>query len=180
MKKVIKTNNIPDHSIIINGFSSFHYCDLLSVVTKTNDSLDNITTRIFQPRRWTDMLMRIRNAVAHMVGLDSGGYKKNMNIADYYPIGSRAIYFTVIDRNKNEKVMAENDIGFNFRVSVILNRDEDDTIIRLTTLVKYNNALGRLYFIQVKPFHRMIVMSLLERLVKYCVFFRFGLFYFTR
>lgn len=129
------------------------------------ESLDKITTQIFQTPRWADMLMRIRNAFARLIGLDTGGYKRDTYVSDYYPIGSRAVYFTVIDRNDNEILMAENDKHLNFRVSVLKIQEEAITYIYLSTVVKFNNSLGRLYFFFVKPFHRIIIISLLKRLL---------------
>ena len=166
MEKVIKTKRIPENSLISKDFNNFHYCDSYSIKTQTNESIDKITTDIFQTPKWADMLMGVRNTVVKLVGLKSGGYKKNINISDYYPIGSRAVYFTVIDRNENEILMAENDKHLNFRVSVMTNRIENSVIINLTTLVKYNNFLGRLYFLPVRPFHSIIVISMLRRFLR--------------
>ncbi len=166
MKKVTRTNKIPDLSVISKKFNDFHYCDSYSVKTKTTESIDKITTEIFQTPKWADTLMQIRNTVVKIVGLKSGGLKRDINISDHYPIGSRAVYFTVIDRNDNEIIMAENDKHLDFRVSVLIKQQDDNDIINLTTLVKYNNFLGRLYFLPVKPFHRIIIISLLKRLLK--------------
>ena len=166
MSRVKRTNNIPEYSIISKGFSSFQYCDSFSTVKQTNDSIDKITTDIFQTPKWADFLMTIRNTVVKLVGLKAGGYKKDTYISDFYPIGSRAVYFTVIDRNENEIIMAENDKHLNFRVSVMTNRQGDNVTIYLTTIVKYNNFLGWLYFSPVKPFHRLIIRSLFKRLLK--------------
>jgi hypothetical protein len=164
MKKVKSTNKIPEGSIISKDFGNYHYCDSYSIETQTNDNLDKITTDLFKTPKWADALMGIRNAVVRLVGLRAGGHKKDNYISDYYPVGSRAVYFTVIDRNDNEIVMAEEDKHLDFRVSVLVNRQLDKATISLTTLVKYNNRFGRLYFFPVKPFHRIIVMSLLKRL----------------
>jgi hypothetical protein len=164
MKRVKCTNKIPEGSIISKGFGNYHYCDSYRIETQSNASLDNTTTDIFKTPKWADALMGIRNTVARLVGLQAGGYKKDNYISDYYPVGSRAVYFTVIDRTDNEIVMAERDKHLDFRVSVLIDRKTDKTTINLTTLVKYNNGLGRLYFLPVKPFHRIIVMSLLKRL----------------
>lgn len=131
---------------------------------RQNGNLDKITTRIFQTPRWADMLMRIRNAFARLVDIDTGGYKRDAYVSDFYPVGSRAVYFTVVDRNDNEIVMAENDKHLDFKVSVLMNRQGAIATIYLTTLVKFNNFLGRLYFLLVKPFHRIIIISLLRRL----------------
>ena len=164
MKKVKSTNKIPEGSIISKDFGNYHYCDSYSIETQTNDSLDKIATDLFKTPKWADALMGIRNTVARLVGLKAGGYKRDNYISDYYPVGSRAVYFTVIDRNDDEIVMAEKDKHLDFRVSVLVNREVDKATISLTTLVKYNNGLGRLYFFPVKPFHRIIVVSLLKRL----------------
>jgi len=162
LNKVKRTNEIPEYSVISKNFDDIHYCDSFSILTQTNENLDKITTEVFQTPQWADMLMTIRNAVAKLVGLEAGGLKKDTNISDFYPIGSRAVYFTVIDRNENEIVMAENDKHINFRISIMINREGNHVTIYLTTLLKFNNLLGQLYFFPVKPFHRLIVISLLK------------------
>ena len=166
MKNVKRINIIPENSIISKDFKETHYCDSFLIMKQTNDNLDKITTDIFKTPKWADILMSIRNTIVKIVGLKGGGYKKDINISDYYPIGSKAVYFTVIDRNENEIVMAENDKHLNFRVSVMINRQGNEVAIYLTTIVKFNNAVGRLYFLPVKPFHRIICISLLNRISK--------------
>jgi hypothetical protein len=165
MKKVQRTNKIPENSVILKDFTEYNYCDSFSVELQTNDGIDKITTDIFQTPRWTDILMAIRNTLVKLVGLKGGGHKKNTHISDYYPVGSRAVYFTVIDRNDNEIIMAENDRHLNFSVSVMRHQKGNHATISLTTLVKYNNFLGRLYFLPVRPFHRIICKSLVKRLL---------------
>jgi len=160
--KVKRTNEIPEYSVISKNFDDIHYCDSFSILTQTNENLDTITTEVFQTPQWADMLMTVRNTVTKLVGLDAGGYKKDTHISDFYPVGSRAVYFTVIDRNENEIIMAENDKHLNFRISIMVNREGDNVTIYLTTLLKFNNLLGKLYFFPVKPFHRLIVISLLK------------------
>lgn len=167
MMNVKSRNEIPQRSIISKNFNTIHYCDSYYIRKQTVDSLDKITTDVFKTPKWADCLMSIRNKIAKVVGLQGGGYKIDTHLSDYYPIGSKAVYFTVIDRNENEIVMAENDKHLHFRVSVMTNQQGHNVIIHLTTIVKFNNALGRLYFLPVKPFHKMICRSLLNRLVKY-------------
>lgn len=165
MKRISRTGYPPERSILLKELKYFDYCDSFKVMIFKMESLDKITTQIFQTPRWADMLMRIRNAFARLIGLDTGGYKRDTYVSDYYPIGSRAVYFTVIDRNDNEILMAENDKHLNFRVSVLKIQEEAITYIYLSTVVKFNNSLGRLYFFFVKPFHRIIIISLLKRLL---------------
>lgn len=166
MQKIQSKNKIPANSIILKNFDNYHYCDSYYIKKQTADSIDKIFTDIFETPKWADTLESIRNAVVKIVGLEGGGKKINTHKADYYPIGSKAVYFTVIDRNENEIVTAENDKHLNFRVSVMTNRNENEVTIFLTTIVKFNNGLGRLYFLPVKPFHRIICKTLLKNLLK--------------
>ena len=166
MQKVIRQNNIPQDSIIAKGFGAFHYCDSYCINIQANDNIDKLTTNIFKSPDWAITLMKIRNALVSLVGLRAGGLKEDSHPADYYPIGSRAVYFTVIDRNDNEILMEEKDRHLNFRVSVKKSGSVNNLIVNLTTLVQYNNFGGRLYFTPVKPFHRLIIKSTLKRLQK--------------
>ena len=166
MSKVSRINRIPEQSIIDSDFNFYQYCDSFKVVIFQRESLDQILTEIFQTPKWADSLMKVRNTLARIVGLDAGGNKRNTNTSDYYPIGTRAVYFTVINRNDCEILMAENDKHLDFRISVLRVQHGPDSIIFLTTLVKFNNLLGRIYFFLVKPFHRIIISSLLRRLAK--------------
>ena len=36
----------------------------------------------------------------------------------------------------------------------------------ITTVVKFNNRLGRLYFFFIRPFHKVIIRSMLKRVAK--------------
>jgi hypothetical protein len=53
--------------------------------------------------------------------------------------------------------MEEDDKHLKFRTSVLIDREKSE--VYLTTVVKYNNWGGRLYFIPVKPVHRILVKS---------------------
>jgi len=109
--------------------------------------------------------MSLRNSIVKVFGLKTGN-SKQIEKASYYPVGSRAMLFTVVNRNDNEIVMGENDKHLNFRTSVLLDRKADDTTdIYLTTLVHYNNLLGKTYFFFVKPFHRMLLKSQMKNMM---------------
>lgn len=162
MQLIKKTHKVPENSLISQDLWRFDYCDSFQIIENVNDTIDNITTRILIVPEWVDKLMRFRNSIVRLFGLKVGD-KRDINIAEYYPIGSKAIYFTVIDRNNNEIVMAENDKHLNFRVSILIGRNDINSNISFTTVVKFNNIFGRIYFLLIVPFHRLIVKSLLRR-----------------
>lgn len=162
MRTIVKSGTAPEMSIITNNFGHADYCDSYKVEAATFEKVDGITTKLFAGPSWADALMKVRNAVVGIFGLKTGDLTQR-NELDHYPIGSRAGMFTVIDRNENEIVMAEDDAHLNFRTSVFIEGTGAGTMIHLTTLVKFNNAWGRLYFLPVKPFHQLIIRSLLRR-----------------
>jgi hypothetical protein len=127
---------------------------------QTNETVDEITTQIFRIPGWVIGLMKIRNSIVKIFGLRAG---KNENVKEsaYYLVGSQAGYFTVTERNVNEIVMGEDDRHLCFRTSVLVDREQ--SFIYLTTIVRFHNVWGRIYFLPVKPFHRLIIKSLLKR-----------------
>jgi hypothetical protein len=68
--------------------------------------------------------------------------------------------FPIIAQNENEIVMGIDDNHLNFRVSVLIDREK--SYIYTTTIVHYNNGWGKVYFLPVKPFHKIIVCSLMK------------------
>jgi len=127
----------------------------------TNDSVDAITTKIFSVPQWVKGLLKFRNTSVKVFGLKTDS--KTEKPSPYYPIGSKAVLFKVSNRNENEIVMAEDDKHLNFRTSVMIERIDEITLVYSTTFVKFNNAFGRLYFLPVKPFHKILIKSLLKR-----------------
>jgi hypothetical protein len=162
MKKVVKLDNIPEKSLILNGFGKIDYSDTYKIQITSNDySVDKITTDIFKTPKWVDNLMKFRDFIVKGFGLKTGD--KNDIIEPYYQIGSKAVYFTVLDRNENEIVMGEDDKHLNFRTSIMLEKDTISSLIYLSTIVEFNNFFGRLYFLPVKPFHQIIIKLLLKK-----------------
>ncbi|HZK03765.1 MAG TPA: DUF2867 domain-containing protein [Bacteroidaceae bacterium] len=163
MKKAIKLDRIPKNSLILNGFGKIDYCDTYKIQISSNDySVDKITTDIFKPPKWVDNLMKLRNIIVKVFRLKTGGKNDNL-IEPHYSVGNKVGYFTVLDRNKNEIIMAENDKHLNFRTSVMVEKDAACSTIYLSTIVQFNNFFGRLYFLPVKPFHRIIIKLLLKQ-----------------
>ncbi len=161
-KKVRKLTTLPPHSIAAEGFGKIDYADIFVVTIGNPDSVDKITTRIFAISSWIKFLMKLRNRIVRIFGL-SGEDEKAME-ADYYPVGSRAMFFEVTARNENEIVMAEDDKHLNFRTSVVVESNGTETAcVYMTTLVHYNNVWGRFYFWFIKPFHRIIIREQLKK-----------------
>jgi Protein of unknown function (DUF2867) len=163
MIKVDKLEHIPEKSLILNGFKKVDYSDSYKIKLKSNDdNIDKITTKIFKIPKWVGNLLKLRNFMVKRFGLKTDDTKE-MIIKPYYSIGSKAVYFNVLDRNENEIVLSENDKHLNFRISVMIEKDSAGSTIYLSTIVQFNIFFGRLYFFPVKPLHRIIIKSLLKK-----------------
>lgn len=101
---------------------------------------------------WIGGLMRLRNLLVKPLGLKGDGFAEHLSEM-------------IQCQNEREIVWGMNDHHLCFYVSVgCSSKDDDKQTIGITTLVKYNNLMGKVYFFVIKPFHRMIVKSLLKRI----------------
>ena len=120
---------------LIDKYLPADYCD--SVFRRINPdsplSPDSIFEQMFcdfpKPVAW---LMNLRNAIVRPLGLNGGG-------------GFRKL---VSERNEEEIILCKNDKHLNFQVGIYCSNPEDGwQEASVTTVVKFNNFLGRLYFI---------------------------------
>jgi hypothetical protein len=150
MQKVTKLAAIPENSLTLSGFSKIDYWDAYCVVKSTDETAEEVASRLFKLPKWVNLLMWVRNAFVSAFGLKT----ERQN--------GQKVIFTVIEQTENEIVMGESDRHLDFRVSVLIDRPK--SLLYVTTLVGFHNFWGRLYFLFVKPFHKFIVKSLIKSL----------------
>ncbi len=172
MKNITEFRSKPDHSIIDKNIDgNIHYVDSYCAAfdNKMEYSVDYLTALFFSSvPGWVRMLLKLRDTLVAPFGLEVGMIpeRETIDASVRYDIGGRAIYFSVIERTESEIVMAEDDKHLYFRTSVFIDRTSDRgrSNIYITTIVKFHNFWGRLYFLPVKPFHKLIVKTLLKNL----------------
>jgi hypothetical protein len=153
MNKTVRSNSlIPENSMVQTGFGTVDYCDSCRIMKPTGDSVEQIVARLFQFPKWVNGLMLLRHWIVGPFGLKTERETKPDRI------------FPIIARTENEIIMGIDDRHLNFRVSVLLDREK--SYIYTTTLVHYNNGWGKVYFLFVRPLHKVIVHSLMRRLLK--------------
>ncbi len=95
-----------------------------------------------------DWLFKLRNVIVKPFGLQGGSGFRNL----------------VSERNDEEIIISKNDRHLCFRVSIYCTLPEDGwQEAAVTTVVKFNNFLGRVYFIGIWVFHKILVKSLFRR-----------------
>jgi hypothetical protein len=105
------------------------------------------------------------------------GLKTSGNVTDRDKIlenfkgekGEQIGLFKVFEKTEDEIILGEDDKHLNFRVSLFIdsqNENKTDKNLIISTTVKFNNWFGRLYFIPVRPFHKLIVPTMLKGIIK--------------
>ena len=138
--------------MITSGFGKIDYSDIYRIFKRTNNTAEEITTRLFKLPKWADWLMSIRDAIVRVFRL-----KTRKEILQDFPMQN----FPIISQHENELVSGANDNHLDYRLSVLIDREK--SFISFTTIVRFNNFLGRLYFLPVKLFHKIIVKTILKR-----------------
>lgn len=120
---------------------------------------------------WTVKLFELRNKIVSIFGLKiSGNTKNKKELLDAFNCepNEKLGLFRVYYRNENEVILGEDDKHLDFRVSLYKEENPNDKErkkLTISTTVQFNNWFGKLYFLPVKPFHRLIVPIMLKGLI---------------
>lgn len=97
---------------------------------------------------WLVFLFKLRAVLVKPFGIDNG---KDLN-ADGY----------IIEDTECEAVMRKDDKHLLFYVSIA---KIEDNRVEATTVVKFHNAVGKVYFFFIKPFHKVIVPHVVKNIL---------------
>ena len=107
---------------------------------------------------WAGALMALRNLLVRPFGLKG-------DPAAVAAGAPRVGMFPIVSQTGTEMVLGFDDRHLNFRIVVETQATgEDQTSVRLMTLVRRHNLLGRAYLAAIMPFHKLIVASVLSRI----------------
>lgn len=124
---------------------------------------------------WVGGLMALRNLVVRPFSLkgdaqaataDGEGVGESTDQRFGQDIGQRIGMFPVVAESDSEIVLGFDDRHLDFRIVVETEPSGDRTCVRLMTLVRRHNRLGRVYLATILPFHKLIVASTLARLAR--------------
>jgi uncharacterized protein DUF2867 len=172
----INTSTHPYHSLLNLTGKKYDYADSFqsSIVDKENKlNTTDIGKAFFSSApKWIDKLFGLRNKIVTLFGLKtSGSAIERKKIPDNFKCekGDRIGLFKIFDKTNNEIILGEDDKHLNFRVSLFVDKPSDSEIVKqitLSTLVVFNNWLGTLYFLPVRPFHKLIAPAMLRAMIK--------------
>jgi len=118
--------------------------------------------------KWVDRLFQLRNDIVSLIGLKtSPNSLKKSFIPSSFEVNDSVGFFKILKKTEHEIIFGEDDKHLNFKVSLF--QESSTHVIQrftCTTIVKYHNWFGRLYFFCIKPFHKLIVPSIMKQMIK--------------
>ncbi|MFT3739095.1 MAG: DUF2867 domain-containing protein [Breznakibacter sp.] len=156
MNKVTKLRHCPAHTRVLDGLDRFDYSDTYSIACHGNATVRQITRKLMEMPAWGKALMKIRDLIVKPFGLVTANTLRRDKSAPPYEFMLAPVLFS----SNHELILAMDDKHLYYRLSVL----KDGHRVYMTTVVRFNNRGGRIYFAVIKPFHRFIVRTTLKRL----------------
>jgi Protein of unknown function (DUF2867) len=172
---IIKST-LPGDSLLNVPGDKYDYVDCYQghIVDKQNKiSPTDIGNAFFSSApEWVDKLFGLRNNIVGLFGLKNSqnriARQKIQDISKFEK-GDQIGFFKLFDKTNKEIILGEDDKHLNFRVSLFMDEAEDNRIekhVTISTLVIFNNWFGRIYFLPVRSFHKLIVPAMLKAMIK--------------
>ena len=172
--KTISACTLPEKSFIQSSFQVIDYHDSFvgEFTSFRNITIDECVHAFFNSApNWVSRLIGLRDKLVRVFGLKSSGVvdKKEQNVNFKMEVGSGLGVFKILKQSNKEVMMGEDDKHLNFRASLLLTKNDDSNKYQLTisTTVKMNNWFGKMYFMPVKPIHKLIVPVMLRGIIRH-------------
>ena len=171
----IKKTGFPEKSVLSRKKKDFDYTDSFEgKLTNENQNIDISEigkTFFISGPKWGKKMFVFRNKVVGLLGLKTGSETKKQQMEKDVTceVGEHIGIFKVFDKTNNEIILGEDDKHLDFRVSLLFDKDKEDPddkrSLTISTTVKFHNWLGVLYFLPVRPFHKLIVPAMLKNMI---------------
>lgn len=169
----VQQTHLPAGSLAAASFRRIDYQDAYACVFSRIHPLtvEEVVKAFFSASPdWVGKLFVLRNKLVRVFGLKGSEATTDVEQLERMKIepGERMGLFRVIAKTEGEVLIGENDKHLDFRVSCHLRPEASPGHYRLvlSTTVLMHNWLGRLYFLPVKPLHKLIVQAMLKSVVK--------------
>jgi Protein of unknown function (DUF2867) len=146
----------------MEALARIDYEDSFSVSCPAGISSTDVLLAFFNSTpKIVKILMSLRNGIVSVLGLKTGRPVSRLD-ASNIRTGDRVGIFEMGSITRQSAVVGADDSHLDFRVLL----DIDRSMLSCKTQVKFNNALGKVYFLFVKPIHRLIVPLMLRASVR--------------
>ncbi|PZR95795.1 MAG: DUF2867 domain-containing protein [Candidatus Chloroheliales bacterium] len=162
-KPRIRKVRVPEGSLAARSFARVDYADAyrLRLPDDAPHDIDSVTRAFCMARLgWVEALIWLRNRIVSVVHLKTELPDQPQPIT--LEPGTYAYIFRIYQRAANEILLGEDDRHLDYRVSVLVQQGQHGWYATISTIVHFNNWLGRIYFVPVRPFHRLIVQAMMK------------------
>ena len=163
----VQAVEVPVGSLVAQAFSKIDFADAYQVSVPDAD-LESFARKFLTVRiGWIEALFKLRNRLVSIFGLKTSLEAPPLppQKVTFEP-GTNVAIFRVFQKNSQEILLGEDDKHLDFRFSLLLQGEGANAQAVISTVVHFNNWLGRAYFIPVAPFHKLIVRAILSRAAK--------------
>lgn len=165
-KIVVQEINVPSTSLAMRSLPHIDFADAFKCQLPENQpqNIDSVTRAIFLTMpQWITGLLELRNNIVRPLGLKTSIDALPFNGEGELIPGTAVGVFEVLDRGLDEEILlGEDDKHLDYRVSVRLECEKEKCWVVVSTVVKFNNWLGRAYFVPVRPVHKIIVPAMMR------------------
>ncbi|MEM6737114.1 MAG: DUF2867 domain-containing protein [Bacteroidota bacterium] len=119
--------------------------------------------------KWIIRLFKCRNTIVSFLGLKGSKIPKDRDeiIRNcQFNLNDKIGLFQVMRKTKDEIILGQNDYHLDFRIIIGKKLVSEDLSLFISTEIQFHNFLGKVYFIVIKPFHRLIAQKMLHNMVK--------------
>jgi hypothetical protein len=162
--------DVPKDSRVRNEIDTAYFHDTFEIQLKSNDktALELYLGGVGRTPGWINFLMAVRNRVVAIFGLKNLGNLSNIEPDKEvctYKVGDRVGIFSILSVSDQEVILGDADKHLSAKISIYKYSDESKKLA-VTTVVHVNNLLGQVYLFFVVPVHKVIVPSMLARIVE--------------
>jgi hypothetical protein len=154
-----------DHKQSVLAGADFGDSYRIAVTGQNLSPVEAARRAVYGAPSWINTLLRLRTILVKPFGLKPGmdparGKEGPKNIG----------IFPVLESQPSRLVLGLNDKHLDFRLLVdVEEKGNGRQFVTASTMVKTHNLLGRVYLACVKPFHRVIVPTMLRQVSRPCV-----------
>ncbi|MDA3893798.1 MAG: DUF2867 domain-containing protein [Salinivirgaceae bacterium] len=162
---------ILNNSLVKKEADNANFTECYTVTFNSNKtlSLDETVCDCFQvfTKGWVDALFRLRNWLVIPFKLKSPPDNRPfMEERPKISKGGKVAFFDVKEINANEVLMFADDAHLNAYFSIAIFENGNKKTIQASTIVNIKNNVGTMYFAVVKPFHKIIIKTMMKKIAK--------------
>ncbi len=167
----VKKCDFPYDSKSVKESIAADFNDSYSVTTVKNE-LDHLHIYMLMVNNtpvWINSLLFIRNKIVKLLGLKDVGQLGKVDYINHLGADKLTIakldIFTIESFDENEMILILNDRHLNIKMSILKRKHTDETEVIVSTIVNFNNKLGNVYMFIISPFHRLVMMRLINNIL---------------